>query len=433
MLLSRQIAGSERSRCPILHPIIKDQGQSVDTNGEVWMKQVRLALVALAMLIAAVAGVRAHADAALLMEEPYGTFGAFNPTGHAAIYLNHICAETPTELRACRPGEFGVVISRYHRVAGYDWLAIPLVPYLYAVDRVEDIPSTADAELEAQLRDAYRRKHLMDIIPDGSDGKHDDKAGDNTDVAGVAPKGDWIQLIGASYDRKIYGFQIETTPEADARFIAEFNDNRNVSHFNLFFHNCADFSKMLLNVYYPHAIHRNFFIDVGITTPKQVARSLTKYAKRHPELDFSTFVIPQVPGTIHRSHPINGVVESLVKSKKYVVPLFVLSPQVTAGMIVAYLADGRFKPPKNSPHELLPGDIQRVGATQASTVDEPAPVVKPVVVGDPQLHRHVAAATAAPSATPGVAPVPAGVAPAAVSPIAPAGIPGSVPADSAAQ
>jgi hypothetical protein len=369
---------------------------ALGVNGKVWMKQVRLALMALAMLIAAVGGVRAHADAALLMEEPYGTFGAINPTGHAAIYLNHICAETPTELRACRPGEFGVVISRYHRVAGYDWLAIPLVPYLYAVDRVDEIPTTATPELEAKLRDQYRRKHLIDIIPDVSEGKN----------AGEAPKGDWIQLIGASYDRKIYGFQIETTPQADERFIAEFNDNRNVSHFNLFFHNCADFSKMLLNVYYPHAIHRNFFIDVGITTPKQVARSLTKYAKRHPELDFSTFVIPQVPGTIHRSHPIKGVVESLVKSKKYIVPLFVLSPQVTAGMIVAYLADGRFHPPKNSPHELLPGDIQRIGMAQASTVDEPAPTVKPVVEGDPQLHRHVAA-VAAP----------------AVAPIAPASVP----------
>lgn len=342
------------------------------------MKRIRVAFIALAALIIASGGVRAHADAALLMEEPYGAFGAINPTGHAAIYLNHICAETPTQLRACRPGEFGAVISRYHKVAGYDWLAIPLVPYLYAVDRVDDIPATADAELEAQLRDSYRRRHLLNIIPDTEEGKD----------AGTAPKGDWIQLIGASYDRKIYGFQIETTREADERFIAEFNDNHNVSHFNLFFRNCADFSKMLLNVYYPHSIHRNFFIDVGITTPKQVARSLTKYAKRHPELDFSTYVIPQVPGNIHRSHPINGVVESLVKSKKYVVPLFVLSPQVTAGMIVAYLADGRFKAPKDSPRELLPGDIESMAVAQPSETDQEASSPEPTPAEAPQLHRH---------------------------------------------
>ncbi|WP_348267599.1 hypothetical protein P8936_17880 [Edaphobacter paludis] len=340
------------------------------------MKRIRGILIAWALLVLAASGVRAHADAALLMEEPYGTFGAINPTGHAAIYLNHICAETPTQLRPCRPGEFGVVISRYHKVGGYDWLAIPLVPYLYAVDHAEDVPATADPGLEAQLRDAYRRQHLLNIIPDA----------EADEDARKSPKGDWTQLIGASYDRKIYGFQVETTREADARFIAEFNDNRNVSHFNLFFHNCADFSKMLLNVYYPHSIHRNFFIDLGITTPKQVARSLTKYGRRHPELGFLTFVIPQVPGTIHRSHPINGVVESLVKSKKYVVPLFVLSPPLTAGMVVAYLADGRFKAPKDSPREILPGDIENLGRAQGVAVDLAKPSVQPASESEPQLH-----------------------------------------------
>jgi hypothetical protein len=76
----------------------------------------------------------AHASVALLMEEHYGEFVALNPTGHAAVYFNHICADTPTMLRRCHDGEYGVVISRYHKIDGYDWLAIPLVGYLYAVD-----------------------------------------------------------------------------------------------------------------------------------------------------------------------------------------------------------------------------------------------------------------------------------------------------------
>lgn len=103
-------------------------------------------------------GVRAHAQAALLMEEPFGKFGRFNPTGHAAIYLLRVCAETPVVLRRCRPGELGAVISRYNRIDGYDWIAMPLVPYLYAVDDVKDIPSTANKSLEAELRDSYRRE-----------------------------------------------------------------------------------------------------------------------------------------------------------------------------------------------------------------------------------------------------------------------------------
>ena len=319
------------------------------------MRRLRLALTAIGVAVLAISGLRAFGDAALLMEEPYAQFGAFNPTGHAAIYLNHICAESPTRLRRCRAGEPGAVISRYHKIDGYDWLAIPLVPYLYAVERVEDVPSTADAALEATLRDRYRRAHLLPYAPDVAEGKK----------AGEAPGGEWTQLIGASYDRRIYGFQIQTTPQEDERFMDKFNDSPNLGHFNLLFHNCADFSRTLLNVYYPHSIHRNFFVDLGITTPKQVARSLTKYADRHPELTFSTFMIPQVPGSIKRSHSIDGVMESVVKSKKYVLPIAVLNPEVAAALVVAYLTDGRFKAPKDATVEIIPGGTVTNGSELA--------------------------------------------------------------------
>ena len=290
----------------------------------------RFVLVVIVVMV--VFGAAAHASVALLMEEPFGTFGAINPTGHAAIYLNRVCAESLTRLRPCRQGEFGVVISRYHRVRGYDWIAIPLIPYLYAVNDVSDVPNTMDREQETELREAYRREYLMDIASDGKDGEK--------------PKGDWIQLIGSSYDRTIHGFELNTTSEEDERFIALFNDRRNISHFNLFFHNCADFSKDVLDTYFPHSIHRNFIADAGLTTPKQVARSLVKYGKKHPELEMSAFVIPQVPGTIKRSHSVDGVIESLIKSKKYLVPMAVLNPGVAAGLIAAYMTNGRMSMPK---------------------------------------------------------------------------------------
>src|ERR1700677_3199915 len=108
------------------------------------MTKIRVALTTLAVVLLAMGGLRARADAALLMEEPYGEFGAFNPTGHAAVYLNHVCAASPTELRACGPGERGVVISRYHKIDGYDWIAIPLIPYLYAVDDAAQVPMSVD-------------------------------------------------------------------------------------------------------------------------------------------------------------------------------------------------------------------------------------------------------------------------------------------------
>lgn len=291
------------------------------------------AAVALLLLLLAQAG-WAHASVALLMEEPYGDLGQFDPAGHAAVYLNHVCAASPIELRSCQPGEFGVVISRYHKIGGYDWIAIPLIPYLYAVDNASEIPASVDKGQVAALRDEYRRKHLEDLVPD--------------DKHGRAPNGDWTQLVGSAYDRTIHGFQVMSTEQQDERFIAIFNDRRNVGHFNALFHNCADFSRVVLNIYLPGAVHRNFIADLGLTTPKQVARSLVKYGRRHPDVEMSAFVIPQVPGSIGRSHPVDGVAESLVKSKKYLLPMTVLSPPITGGLVVAYLAEGRMKLPKNA-------------------------------------------------------------------------------------
>src|SRR5271165_264420 len=89
----------------------------------------------------------ANASATLLLEEPYGKLGFFTATGHAAVYLSGVCAQTPLVLRPCMPGETGIVISRYNGVEGYDWIAIPLIPYLYALDRAEDIPLYADPKM----------------------------------------------------------------------------------------------------------------------------------------------------------------------------------------------------------------------------------------------------------------------------------------------
>ncbi|HLH09594.1 MAG TPA: hypothetical protein VKW78_20315 [Terriglobales bacterium] len=285
--------------------------------------------IALSVILLLAGPKRSHADVALLLEEPHGEFGAFNPTGHAAVYLSNVCAETPIKLRHCSSGEHGVVISRYHRVAGYDWIAIPLIPYLYAVPRISMVPRWANEERVAELRDEYRRDYLRDLIPDASDGS--------------MPKGDWVQLIGAAYDRKMYVFQISTTYEQDEKVIEELNANRNREDFNLFFRNCSDFSRHVFDIYYPGVMHRSFTADGGITTPKQIAKSLVKYTKKHPELDFSASVIQQVPGT-PRSKAVHGVFESIVRSKKYLVPLAVFHPAIAGSLAAAYVAGGRFNP-----------------------------------------------------------------------------------------
>ena len=111
--------------------------------------------VCIALLLCLLAS-RAYADAALLLAEPYDRPGGFNPVahaGHAGVYLTRVCAATSTVLRRCRAGEAGVVISRYDRVGELDWVAIPLMPYLYAVERAADVPTFATPDVVLTLRD----------------------------------------------------------------------------------------------------------------------------------------------------------------------------------------------------------------------------------------------------------------------------------------
>ena len=44
-------------------------------------------LIFVFIILGAFSCARGRAQAALLMEEPYGIFGALNPTGHNAIYF----------------------------------------------------------------------------------------------------------------------------------------------------------------------------------------------------------------------------------------------------------------------------------------------------------------------------------------------------------
>ena len=302
------------------------------------MRRFTSALLFLLSLTAITTGARA--EVALFLEEPFAKFGRFNPTGHAAVYLSRVCAASPVSLRRCGPDEAGVVISRYYRVGGYDWIAIPLLPYLYAVDDASAVPSEMDAQTEEFLRDNYRRTHLLDVVPDGKDG--------------AMPEGTWIELVGSAYDRKIYAFEMDTDPTQDDEFIAKFNAARNSSHFNLLFSNCAGFSGGVLNFFYPHSTHRDFIQDVGVSTPKQLAKSLMKYGRRHGDVRFRVYVIPQVAGTLGRSRAVRGVLESLFTGPEYTLPAAAafVNPVVLGGAVVVYAA--RFFVHSSHP---FPGEI----------------------------------------------------------------------------
>jgi hypothetical protein len=277
---------------------------------------------------------KANANVAVFLEEPYSYDGALAGTGHTAVYLTRVCAGWPTSLRRCDEGEHGVVISRYNRIGGYDWIAIPLIPYLYAVTEPEDIPVYANSEIAAYLRDRYRREYMQELAPDATSGQ--------------APGGDWVQLIGSTYNRTSFAYEIETTAQQDDELILWLNSRSNRASYRLLSRNCADFVRDVVNFYYPKAVSRGIVADFGITTPKRVARSIVKYSRRHPDLRFVSLVIPQVPGTIRRSRPVRGIAESVLKAKKYVIPLAFFQPYVAGSFAAAYLVDGQFKPNKNA-------------------------------------------------------------------------------------
>ncbi len=298
--------------------------------------------VLLASILLLFGGSRSYSQAALLLEEPYGFFGAVNPTGHTAIYFTRICATTPTELRRCRPGEMGTVIARYSGIAGYDWIAIPLVPYLYSVEEVGQVPEHVDRETVDRLRDRYHEAHLLELGDD-------------------VPRGDllhggWTELVGAAYERRIYAFRFNTTEAQDDALIEHMNKRTNHAHFDLLFNNCSDFARGVLNQYFPGRFRRSIFPDAGMTTPKQITYKLVRYARKHPETDLSVLEIPQIPGYRRMSRSNKNISESLVTTI-YAIPIAVVNPYLAGGLFVDYLVRGRYHLIPIDPGLVTPNDM----------------------------------------------------------------------------
>jgi hypothetical protein len=283
-----------------------------------------------------------RAQAALLMEEPYGFFGSVNPTGHNAIYFERICAETPTHLRRCQSGELGAVISRYQGINGYDWVAIPLVPYLYSVEKASEVPAHVNGETVRRLRSRYREAHLLGLGEDVRPGNF--------------VSGGWTQLVGISYERRIYAFRFETTEAQDDAFMARMNLGKNHSSFNLLFNNCSDFARFTLNSYFQGTFNRSVFPDAGMTTPKQLAYKLDRYARKHPEIGLTIFEIPQIPGYRRLSRSNKSIAESLTTTV-YAVPLAVLNPYLAGGLFVDYFVRGRYHLIPRNPQQLAPDNL----------------------------------------------------------------------------
>jgi len=269
-----------------------------------------------------------HAQVAILMEEPYGFFGNMSPNGHIAIYFARVCAETPLKLRRCQPGEFGAVITREPNISGYDWVAVPLVPYLYSVENPAEVPARVDRDFVHKMRRHYHEAHLLSL-------------GEKL-IEGNIIKGGWGLLVGQSYERRMYAFRFETTPQQDDALIERMNTAQNRSHFQYAFNNCADFTRAILNTYYPGSFHRSILPDGGISSPKQITHHLVRFARKHPEMQLKVFEISQIPGYRRQSQSAKTLVESLTTTG-FAVPIVLLNPYLAGGLFVDYLVGSRYQ------------------------------------------------------------------------------------------
>ena len=290
----------------------------------------------LVCLSIAFACTRASADVGVVLNESLDeSMDRITGTGHMAVYFSNICADSPTKLRLCGPGELGSVMSTYINIGEdrrFDWNIVPLNIYLYGVEDSRNRPIFASFKIKHALEERYRQNYLSGLC--------------DTSSCQTSGKSEWREMVAATLIRGMYFFVVDTSVQQDRQLIEEFNNAPNENHFNGATNNCADFARRIVNTYFPHAASRDVLNDFGMTSPKAVARTFTHYALRHPELNLRVMHFAQVPGPIKRSSEVRAGTEQLFRSKKLLVPMIVFADEALPVVAASYMITGRFNPNK---------------------------------------------------------------------------------------
>ncbi len=288
----------------------------------------------LALLLVSFACPRANGDVGVVLNESLDTsLDRITGTGHSAVYFSRICPDSPVRLRLCGPGEHGSVMSNYINIGedqSFEWNVVPLNVYLYGVEDIQNRPIFGSYKIKHVLEERYRMNYLSSLC------------------AGApcmnSYKSEWREMVAATLIRSVYIFVIDTTEEQDRKLIAEFNDSPNENHFNGVTRNCADFTRRVINTYFQNATRPDYLNDFGMTSPKAVARSFTRYGLRHPESNLRVLHFAQVPGTIKRSREVRAGTEQLYRSKKFLIPMILFADPAVPAVAGSYLLTGRFNP-----------------------------------------------------------------------------------------
>src|SRR5262245_12082652 len=258
------------------------------------------------------------------------SFDRISSTGHSAIYFSGICPDSPVKLRLCRPGELGSIMSNYVNIGedeSYEWNIVPLNIYLYGVEDPRNRALFASYKLKHLLEERYRQNYLANYC--------------TSESCRTSSKSEWREMVAATMIRGVYIFTVATTIEQDQQLITEFNNSVNKNHFNGVTRNCADFTKHIINTYFPHAAKADYLNDFGMTSPKAVARTFTHYGLHHPESNFRVMHFAQVPGVTKRSRVVRSGTEQLFHSGKLLIPMTLISYYTVPIVTVSYFTTAR--------------------------------------------------------------------------------------------
>jgi hypothetical protein len=213
------------------------------------------------------------------------------------------------------------------------------------------------------LEERYRENYLSEYC--------------ETTACQTSSKAEWREMVAATMIRSVYIFAVDTTVAQDETFITEFNNLPNKNNFNGVTRNCADFTRNVINFYFPHAVYRDYLNDFGMESPKAVARTFTRYALHHQDLNFRVMHFGQVPGTIKRSSEVRAGTEQLYRSKKLLIPMVLFADHALPVVAASYLLTGRFNPERTYEKYSAEGpDIDGFAAQQsAASPDERAELV----------------------------------------------------------
>jgi hypothetical protein len=290
--------------------------------------------LALALVMTCLASSRAYGGVGVVLNESLDTSVArITGSGHSAVYFSRICPESPVKLRLCEPDEEGSVMSNYTTLGEdkpFEWNIVPVSVYLYGVENPRYRPIVGSQKIKHVLEERYRETHLVGYC--------------ESESCKTSNKAEWREMVGATLSRSLYMFVVDTTVEQDRALIAQFNSLPNENHFNGMIRNCADFTRRVINTYFPNATGPDYINDFGMTSPKAIARSFARYANRHPEAHFQVLHYAQVPGTIKRSSECRGGTEQLVRSKKLLVPMLIFADHALPFVAASYILTGRFNP-----------------------------------------------------------------------------------------